>query len=129
MASAQKRANEALKAAKATKSYEEFGLLAEKVSEDDFRVNMGDHKTVEKEKLPPEFLKMAKAMQVGQVSDMIQSGRFFTFFRLNGHEMPGPVKLEAVKDRLRTDMEKEKHDKLRSALNKRLRAEMQVKEL
>src|SRR5215467_8581909 len=40
----QKRANDALAQAKNTKSYEEFGLLAEKVSEDDFRVNMGDHK-------------------------------------------------------------------------------------
>jgi hypothetical protein len=33
-----------LRQAKETKSYEDFGLLAEKISEDDFRVNMGDHK-------------------------------------------------------------------------------------
>jgi hypothetical protein len=38
-----KKAQEALKEAKGTKSYQEFGLLAEKISEDDFRVNMGDH--------------------------------------------------------------------------------------
>src|ERR1035441_3896608 len=36
-----KRADEALKEAKATKSYQQFGLLAEKISEDDYRVNMG----------------------------------------------------------------------------------------
>ena len=41
---ARKKADEALKEAKATKSYQDFGLLAEKISEDDFRVNMGDHK-------------------------------------------------------------------------------------
>ncbi len=41
---ARKKADDALKQAKATKSYEEFGLLAEKISEDDYRVNMGDHK-------------------------------------------------------------------------------------
>ena len=48
-----RRVNEALKAAKVTKSYQEFGILAEKVSEDDFRVNMGDHKTVEKGQASP----------------------------------------------------------------------------
>src|ERR1039458_5778624 len=32
-----KRAEEALRQAKATHTYEEFGLLAEKISEDDFR--------------------------------------------------------------------------------------------
>ena len=48
-----KRAEDALRQAKATTSYEGFGLLAEKISEDDFRVNMGDHKAVGADKLPP----------------------------------------------------------------------------
>ena len=52
-----KRANDALIQAKATKTHQEFGLLAEKISEDDFRVNMGDHKAVEKDKLPPQVVK------------------------------------------------------------------------
>ncbi len=43
---ARKKAEEALSQAKATKTYQDFGLLAEKISEDDFRVNMGDHKVV-----------------------------------------------------------------------------------
>src|SRR5271165_5523746 len=41
---ARQRAEEALKQAKATRNYEEFGLLAEKISEDDYRVMMGEHK-------------------------------------------------------------------------------------
>jgi len=60
-----KRANELLKEADATKSYNDFGLLAEKVSEDDFRVNMGDHQAVEKDKLPPQVLKAFAAMNPG----------------------------------------------------------------
>ena len=60
-----KRAEDALRQAKATKSYEEFGLLAEKISEDDFRVNMGDHKAVGRDKLPPQIVKAALAMQAG----------------------------------------------------------------
>ncbi len=50
---ARKRADAALRQAKATKSYEEFGLLAQKISEDDFRVMMGDHKVADRSKLPP----------------------------------------------------------------------------
>ncbi len=50
---ARKHADDALKAAKPTKSYQEFGLLAEKVSDDDWHVKMGDRKAVEAEKLPP----------------------------------------------------------------------------
>src|SRR6266545_2852436 len=51
---ARKRAEDTLRQAKATKDYESFGLLAEKISEDDYRVMMGDHKTVEAGKLPAE---------------------------------------------------------------------------
>jgi peptidyl-prolyl cis-trans isomerase SurA len=36
--------SEALRQAKATKTAEEFGLLAEKISDDDYRVMMGQHK-------------------------------------------------------------------------------------
>ena len=54
---ARKRAGNALRQAQATKSYEEFGLLAEKISEDDFRVMMGDHKPADRSKLPPPVVK------------------------------------------------------------------------
>ena len=50
---AKKRADDAYKQAKATKTAEEFGLLAEKISEDDYRVMLGDHKWVDRAKLPP----------------------------------------------------------------------------
>src|SRR5271167_4252123 len=69
---ARTKAEDALRQAKATKSYQDFGLLAEKISEDDFRVNMGDHKLVAREKLPPQVLKALAAIQPGQVSGLIQ---------------------------------------------------------
>ena len=56
---ARKKADDALKQAKATKTYEEFGMLAEKISEDDYRVMMGDHKKVDRAKLPPDMVKVA----------------------------------------------------------------------
>jgi parvulin-like peptidyl-prolyl isomerase len=126
---AHKRAEDALKQAKATKSFQEFGLLAEKLSEDDYHVNMGDHKTVEREKLPPEMLKLASAMKSGQVSDLIQVGSFYFFFRLNAHEPAGKVKFEDVKDRLMKDMQKAKKESLRASFDKKLRLQAKVEEL
>lgn len=126
---ARKRAEEAWRQAKATKNYAEFGLLAEKLSEDDFRVNMGDHKAVECDKLPPEIAKAAQAMQPGQVSDLIQLGNFYTFFRLNAHTPAGKLAFEQVKDRLRQNLEKDKYERLRAALDKKLRQHAKVEEL
>ncbi len=128
-AQARKRVDDALKQAKATKSFEEFGLLAEKISEDDYRVNMGDHKLVEREKLPDVMLKQAAAMQLGQISDVIQIGSFYFFFRLNAHIPAGRVAFAEVKDRLMKDLQKTKYDKLRSDLDKRLREHAKVEEV
>ena len=123
------RAEDALKQAKATKTSQDFGLLAEKLSEDDYRVNMGDHKLVEREKLPPEMLKQAVAMQPGQISNLIQVGSFYFFFRLNAHVAAGKVAFVEVKDRLLTDLQKTKYDQLRGDLDKRLRQHAKVEEV
>lgn len=124
-----KRADEACQKAKATKSYDEFGLLAEKVSEDDFRVNMGDHKVVDRDKLPPEIVKAAQAMQPGEVSDLIQLGNFYTCFRLDAHMPAGKFTFAQVKDALKESMQKEKFEKLRAGLDKKLRQNAKVEEL
>jgi peptidyl-prolyl cis-trans isomerase SurA len=121
-----KRANDFLKQAKATKSYEEFGLLAEKISEDDFRVNMGDHKSVEKDKLPPQVVKAFSAMKPGQVSDLIQIESAYTIVRLDAHTAAGKQSFESVKAGLRTELQKAKYEGLRVSLDKTLRAKAKV---
>ena len=124
-----KRAEEACAQAKATKSYQEFGLLAEKISEDDFHVNMGDHHEADAGKLPQEILKAARTMQPGQVSGLLQLGNFYTCFRLNEHKPAGKLTFAQAKDRLRQDMQKEKYEKLRAGLDKKLRQNANVQEL
>jgi parvulin-like peptidyl-prolyl isomerase len=118
---ARKHADDAAKAAKATKSYQEFGLLAEKVSDDDWHVNMGDRKAVESEKLPPPVVTAAREMRPGEVSELIQLGTAYTLFRLNAHTPAGTTPFDEVKAKLVTDLQKEKNEQLRSSLNKRLR--------
>jgi parvulin-like peptidyl-prolyl isomerase len=126
---ARKKADDALRQAKATKSYQDFGLLAEKISEDDFRVNMGDHKIIGRDKLPPYFLKTLLAMQPGQVSGLIQVESAYTIVRLNAHTPATKRSLQEVKADLKVDLQKSKYEKLRSGLAKQLRAKAKVEEV
>ncbi len=126
---ARKHADDALKAAKATKTYQGFGLLAEKVSDDDWHVNMGDRKAVESEKLPPPVVKAALAMKPGQVSDLLQFGTAYTLFRLNAHIPAGVTPFDEVQAKLRTDLQRQKNEQLRAALNQRLRKSAKVEVL
>jgi parvulin-like peptidyl-prolyl isomerase len=126
---AQRKAEDALRQAKATKSYEDFGLLAEKISEDDFRLNMGDHKIVLREKLPPDVVKALLALQPGQITGLIQVESAYTILRLNSHNMARKQSLEEVKADLKVELQKEKYEKLRSGLAKQLRAKAKVEEV
>jgi hypothetical protein len=127
---ARKRAEEALRQAKATKNYQEFGLLAEKISEDDFRVMMGDHKAAERSKLPPAVVTALEAMQPGQVSDVIEfDAGDYTILRLNAHIAAGMQKFETIENELREQLKKEKAEQLRSALATRLSKNAKIEKL
>jgi len=124
-----KRAEAIFQQAQATKNYEEFGLLAEKVSEDDFRVDMGDHRTVTRAKLPPEVVKAALAMKPGDVSPLLQLGTAYTMFRLNAHSLPGETKFADVKADLTVRLQKQKYEHLRVALDQRLHQNAKIQEM
>ena len=124
-----KRAEDALKQAKAAKTYEEFGLLAEKTSDDDYRVMMGDHKFVDRAKLAPNVVQALLAMQPGQVSDIIQIEQAYTIVRLNKHVLAGKMTFAQIKDKLQKELEAKKTEELRAALNKKLRSTAKVEVL
>jgi len=129
LAQARNRAEQALKQALATKDYESFGMLAEKISEDDYRVMMGDHRSVEAGKIPEPLLAALRKMQPGQVSDIIQVDRTFTIVRLNAHNAAGMRKYAEIKESLREQLKQNKTQRLRSALNERLRKNAKIEEL
>lgn len=123
---ARTKAEDALRQAKLTKSYQDFGLLAEKISEDDFRVNMGDHKAVPADKLPPQVVKSLQSIQSGQITGLIQIESAYTIIRLNAHTPARKKPLSEVKTELKTDLQKSKYEKLRSNLAKQLRAKAKI---
>ena len=124
-----KRAEDALKQAKATTSHEQFGMLAEKISEDDYRVMMGDHKAVDRAKLAPQVVQALLAKKAGEVTDIIQVDQVLTIIRLNQHVLPGKMKFADVKDSLQKELEKKKLNDVRAALDRRLRKNAKVEEL
>lgn len=115
-----KRAEDALKQAKAANTDEGFGLLAEKISEDDYRVMMGFHKPVDKTKLPPIVVKTLAALQPGQVSDIIQVDQAYTIVRLVKHVPAGKMKFADVKADLQKEMEKKKTNEVRASFDRKL---------
>jgi len=126
---ARKQADELWQKAKATHTYEEFGLLAEKNSQDDFRVDMGNHKPAARAALPPEVLKILDRMKPGQVSNVCQFGPYYTIFRVEARKPAGKVPFQQARAKLQADMQKDRYDNLRRNLDKRLRANAKVEEL
>jgi parvulin-like peptidyl-prolyl isomerase len=126
MKEARKRVEEALRQAKAARTYEEFGILAEKISEDDYRVMMGDHKAVERGKMAPQLVQALLSMQPGQVSDIIQVDQIYTIVRLNKHIPAGKKKFEDVRSEIKNELEKRKTNQVRGAFAKKLRQNAKI---
>jgi len=123
------RAEQALHQAKATKTTEEFGLLAEKISDDDYRVVMGQHKPVPVDQLAPQVVKALLAMQMGGVSDVIQIEQAYTIVRLQAHTPAGVTKFEDLKGQLEKQLQLKKTNQLRAELDKKLRQNAKIEEL
>src|SRR5208282_1024188 len=114
---ARKQADELWQKAKATHNYEEFGLLAEKHSQDDFRVDMGNHKATARTALPAEALKILDPMKPGAVSGICQFGPYYTIFRLQARTPAGKAPFEQARTQLQDDMHKERYNTLRATLD------------
>jgi parvulin-like peptidyl-prolyl isomerase len=118
LAEGRKRAADAFTQAKATKTAEEFGMLAEKISDDDFRVMMGQHKPMPVDQIAPPVLKAVRAMKPGDVSDLIQLEQAYTIMRLGEHTPAGEARFEDVKAQLQKELEQSKTNQIRAALDK-----------
>jgi parvulin-like peptidyl-prolyl isomerase len=124
-----KRADEAYKLATTTNSYQDFGLLAEKMSDDDWHVNMGDRKLIDASKLPPLVVKAAEAMKPGEVSKLIQLGNAYTIFRLVEHTPAGKTPFAEARATLQSDLQKQQLAERRASLNQRLRKNAKIEVL
>jgi peptidyl-prolyl cis-trans isomerase SurA len=123
------RAEKELREAKATKTAEEFGLLAEKISDDDYRVMMGQHKSTPASQLAPQVVTALRAMKPDEVSDLLQLDQAYTIVRLNEHTPAGKSTFQDVKAKLEKELPQTKKNQLRAALDKKLRQNAKVEEM
>jgi peptidyl-prolyl cis-trans isomerase SurA len=124
-----KRIDTALRQAKAAKTSVEFGLLAEKLSDDDYRVVMGQHKPVPVGELAPQVVKALRAMHPGDVSDVIQIDQAYTIIHLQEHAPEGKTSFEKVKAQLGKELQQNRREQLRVALDQKLRQNAKVEEM
>jgi parvulin-like peptidyl-prolyl isomerase len=123
------RARNLLALAKATGSFEEFGRLAEKFSEDDWRIMMGDHKWIHRGRLPAAVEAVAFQMKAGEVSGIIETSEALVIVRINGVQPARQIPFSEVSAALREELEKAKLADARRQFEKYLRKTFVVEEL
>jgi parvulin-like peptidyl-prolyl isomerase len=123
------RIETAYKKAHEAKTSETFGMLAEKLSDDDYRVVMGQHKPVPIDQLAPPVLKALRAMKPGAVSDIIQLDQAYTIVHYQQHTPAGKTPFVEVRAQLRKELRESKKNQLRSALDNKLRQSAHVEEM
>jgi len=123
---ARQRMEELLPQARACRNYQEFGLLAEKGSEDAYRVMMGDHKWVHVVGLPEEMSKAIAGLQPGQVSGIVELAGGLTILRVNQRRPQKQMEFSEVRDKMRADLEEATRKDRRDTLEKRLRQEAHI---
>jgi parvulin-like peptidyl-prolyl isomerase len=123
---ARKRMEEILPQAKAAKNYEEFGVLAEKVSEDDYRVMMGDHKWVHLVGLPAAMRDALAPLKAGEVTGIVEMPEGYTILRVNDRRPPKQMEYSEVRDKLREQLQATARQQRQEALEKRLRKEAKI---
>ncbi len=114
---------------RAAKTKKDFGHIAEQLSEDDWRTQSGDRGTVEVKNLPPEVAKVARTMKPGTVSDAIQVGGAWTVIRLNAHTPAGRTPFIQAKTKLQSELQKQKREQVRAALNQSLRKTAKIEKM
>jgi parvulin-like peptidyl-prolyl isomerase len=127
-AQVRQKAEQVLKQAQAAKDYNEFGLLAEKNSEDDWRVLMGDHKSVHRGRMPPPVEAIVFKMKPGTVSGLIETENSYCIARVNATQASRLMPFREVKPQLKKELESQRATQLRQDLEARLRKNAKVEE-
>ena len=121
------RAEELLPKARATKNYEEFGVLAEQESEDPWRVMMGDHKWTHRGEVDPQFERIF-SMKPGEITDVVESSEGFHILRVNDHQPQRQMRFEEISDKLGKELgakrREERAERFEQSLRQNAKIEM-----
>jgi parvulin-like peptidyl-prolyl isomerase len=118
-----KRAETVLEKARAG---EDFGLLAWDYSDDPYRYKEGDLGLLHKGRLMPELEDVIDRLEVGQVSDIIETIYGFHIVKLVDRTVPTQLEFEEMKQKIASEMRVRRTKELREALIERLKSQTEI---
>jgi parvulin-like peptidyl-prolyl isomerase len=122
---ARKRIEALFAEAKSANTFEKFGLLAEKSSDDEYRVMMGEHKMVHKGALEAEFERVF-SMKVGEISPIVESSHGYHILRLKKHDVARQLTFAEVRKDLKKSLQAERLRSRNTAFQGSLRKNAKV---
>jgi parvulin-like peptidyl-prolyl isomerase len=123
---AHKIAEQTLVKAKAAKTYEEFGRLAEQLSQDDWRVMMGDHGWVHRGAVTPDLEQALFSMKKGETSAVVESSSGYIILRANDYQPKRQMPFAEMAASIRQRLEKEGREKRSKEFEQLLRSKAEV---
>ena len=108
------------------KAGEDFGAVAAKMSEDNYRIKGGDLGFVHKGMLEPEIEEAAFKLKPGEIRGLIRTDRMWFIVKVEERTPQHQVTFEESKDRLRKELESKKRDELLQAWISDMKARAKV---
>jgi parvulin-like peptidyl-prolyl isomerase len=125
---ARKIAEQTLLKAKGAKTYEEFGTLAEQLSQDNWRVMMGDHGWVHRGAVTPDLETALFSMKKGQVSGVVETSSGYLILRANDYQpkrqMPFAEMAASIRQHLETEQREKRAKEFEQLLRNKGKIEM-----
>ena len=121
-----KIAEQTLVKAKAAKTYEEFGSLAEQLSQDDWRVMMGDHGWVHRGTVTADIEATLFSMKKGETSGVVESSTGYVILRVNDYQPKRQMPFSEMAASIRQRLEGERRDKHAKEFEQLLRSKAQI---
>lgn len=111
------------------KAGEDFGDLAYKMSEDNYRVKSGDIGYMHKGRMLPEIEEAAFKLKVGEMSDLIKAENNWYIIKLEDKKPEHQLSFEETKDKLKKELETTRAQELKEAWITDLRAKAKIEVL
>lgn len=123
---AAKQADDVRAQAVAKNTSAQFDLLASRYSKDDYRVMGGDLGWIHRGGMDPELEKTAFALQLGQLSPVIETKTGFYLLRVEGKRPARLVPFTEMRGKIRSQLISEKRKQLSDALRERVAKDAKV---
>jgi parvulin-like peptidyl-prolyl isomerase len=126
---ARKIAEQALVKAKAAKTYDEFGTLAEQLSQDDWRVMMGDHGWVHRGTVTPDLEQALFSLKKGETSAVVETTTGYLILRANDYQPRRQMLFSEMAASIRQRLQTEQRDKRAKEFEQLLRTKGKIEML